>query len=59
MEYMLLSDGSVKAFECLSLHEDVIDALHDFGGAAHYWHNDSLGWSCITLETNYMANAQV
>lgn len=59
MEYMLLSDGSVKVFESLPLHSDVVDALHDYGGVAYYWHNDSFGWSCITPTSPVVGSKQI
>jgi hypothetical protein len=59
MEYMLLSDGSVKAFECLAMHEDVVDALHDYGGVAYYWWNDNFRWSCIKPDTPKVCPKQI
>jgi hypothetical protein len=59
MEYMLLSDGSVKTFERLDTHSDVIDALHDYGGSAYYWWDETFQWSCITSDTPKISNAQV
>lgn len=47
MEYMLLRDGSIKLFECLSEVEDVVDALHDYDGIAYYWCNTAFQWSCV------------
>lgn len=47
MEYMLLKDGSIKLFECLSGVEDVVDALHVYDGIAYYWFNTAFKWSCV------------
>lgn len=59
MEYMLLSDGSVKTFECLDTHLDVIDALHDYGGVAYYWWSENFRWSCIKPDSSAVGSKQV
>lgn len=50
MEYMLLRDGSVKAFDSLFGQDDVVDALGDYDGVAYYWHSARNRWACINLE---------
>jgi hypothetical protein len=59
MEYMLLSDGSVKTFECLPTHSEVVDALHDYGGVAYYWWNIQFKWSSITPITPKISDTQI
>lgn len=59
MEYMLMSDGTVKAFNQLALHSDVLDALADYCGVAYYWYHESFGWSCLTSTSPQVGNAVI
>jgi hypothetical protein len=59
MEYMLMRDGSIKVFECLETHEDVVDALYDYDGVAYYWWNANFMWSCITRTSPEVSSKQI
>lgn len=37
MEYMLLADGTVKSFPCLSTGTQIVEALKAYNGVSHYW----------------------
>jgi hypothetical protein len=50
MEFMLLPDNGVKAFETLPLQEDVVQAMRLHEGLAYYWYNPINGWYCIKLD---------
>lgn len=51
MEYMLLRDGSVKAFEYLHLYEGVMRAMALYDGIEHYWYNTAFGWRRICFDS--------
>jgi hypothetical protein len=59
MEYMLLRDGSVKPFDNLAMHEDVMGAMADYDGIAYYWHNHTFNWNCITNTSPKVSNKQI
>lgn len=43
MEYLLLSDGSVRVVPDTQIYPEVEDMLHAHPGSVHYWVNDK-GW---------------
>jgi len=59
MECMLLSDGTVKAFSSLPLYEDVLEALADYDGIAHYWYSTAYGWGCIKPEHREWSDTKI
>lgn len=44
MEYLLLSDGSVKVVPNTNIYPEVIDMLHAHPGSVHYWENGEGLW---------------
>lgn len=59
MEYMLLRDGTLKAFDTLPMLEDVLDALADVDGVAYYWQVSDGGWCRITEDTKPNSDAHI
>ena len=59
MEYMLLRDGTVKAFDTLPVLGDVLDALADCDGVDYYWQMSDGGWCCINKYTQPNVDASI
>lgn len=59
MEYMLLRDGTLKAFDTFPLLEDVLDALADVDGVAYYWQLSDGVWCRITEDTEPNTDAGI